>query len=69
MCTYSMRAHVCLCLTHLRNRRGPWVQANVKTEQASKKGRERKKERKELYEEGERGGQASKFCQNLKKEG
>lgn len=32
-CVHTVCEHVCLCLTHLRNSRGPWVQANFKTEQ------------------------------------
>lgn len=32
---------MCLCLTHLRNRQGPWVQANLKTEQERERSRGR----------------------------
>lgn len=39
VCVHTVCEHVCLCLTHLRNSRGPWVQANLKTEQARKAGR------------------------------
>ena len=44
----SVCAHVCLCLTHLRNSRGPWVQLNLKTEregEREKGGKEGENER------------------------
>lgn len=58
---------MCLCLTHLRNRRGPWVQPNLKTEQARKRGREKKKERKELYWVGEGGGRLASSARMKRK--
>lgn len=46
---------MCLCLTHLRNRQGPWVQANLKTEQASRQ-RGEKRSRGRSYTEGVKDG-------------
>lgn len=47
-CVHTVYEHVCLCLTPLRNSWGPWVQANLKTEQV-RKGREKNRWRKKLY--------------------
>lgn len=66
VCVHTVCEHVCLCLTHLRNSRGLWVQANLKTEQARKAGR--KISRGRSYTRRVKEGGPSKHVQpNLKK--